>query len=164
MLKSRVHVVHVVHVVLFLLFLKSQDLFCALNVIKIIGKKIYSEKKATNRNTRSIRVLFPRWSVVWIIPGMAKYTYNPKYFSKVVYQVGCPFPGSSREWRGILRILSNFSKGVYQVGCPFLGSSREWRHILRILSNFSKGVYQVGCPFPGSPLEWRGQLLSYFSK
>ena len=40
--------------------------------------------------------------------------------------VGC----LSQEWRGILRILSNFSKGVYQVGCLFLGSSREWQSII----------------------------------
>ena len=74
------------------------------------------------------------------------------------YQVGCPFLGSSKEWQGILRILSKSSKGVYQVECPFLGSSQELRGILRILSKFSKGVYQVGCPFLGSSRECRGIL------
>ena len=96
-------------------------------------------------------------------------------FPKGVYQVGCPFPGSSWDWRGIVRILSYFSKGVYHVVArdypgngkvslesevtkfqggrvpPFLGSSWEWRGVLRILlSNFSKGVYKVGCLFLGS--------------
>ena len=41
------------------------------------------------------------------------------------YQVGCPFPGSSQDLRGILRMLSYFSKGIYEVGCPFLESSWE---------------------------------------
>ena len=101
-----------------------------------------------------------------IIPGMARYPWNPKFLFQGGLPGRYPFLGSFREWRGILRILSNFSKGFYQVGWPFLGSSREWRGILRILSNFSKGVYQVGCPFLGSSQEWRGilRILSNFSK
>ena len=101
MLKSQVHVL--------LISRKPRFVLC-LNVIKIIRKKSMQRKKTTNRNSRSIRVLLPRWAVVIVVECF--FSGNGKVFleSQVIFQGG--LPGRVPFPRGILRIISNFSKGL----------------------------------------------------
>ena len=60
----------------------------------------------------------------------------------MVIVVECFFSGSFRDWRGILRILSNISKRVYQVGAlswdhPGNGevSLDDYRHLTALPDN-----------------------------